>query len=269
MKAIFRAGVYVFILVCPGLVVAQDDGALSKTYRDLATKNDIAGLEALWRQHPAAVLATIDADLEGSLKLIEEGRPRHDKEVKAMRARARRGALAADAAFGRVIFTDYAMSFIGWQSAEQARFRNGQKAHGASREALKAGDYTAALAAGQRCVELAHPLGDWWGTAMGWGDVALAHEASGDIPAAVTAHSTAHLIYYDLGLLSSAQRHAQSMALLLEKQGNLDRAMSAIEAALNTAKARKDTSAILEFSEVRVRIHTKWYEKNFGQGDGG
>ena len=103
----------------------------------------IAAIAALGLAGPVAADDFTDS-VEAALEAYKDG------DIKTMRARARKGALAADKAFGRVIFTDYTMSFIGCTQDEQGRFRAGQKAHGEARTALKAGDHAKALAAVQR-----------------------------------------------------------------------------------------------------------------------
>ena len=85
--------------------LSQDN--FKKRFEALDDKRDHDGVVALWKGAPGRVLGTIDSYLEGALKLMEEGKA-DDKTIATMHQRALRGALAADQAFDRAIYTDYA-----------------------------------------------------------------------------------------------------------------------------------------------------------------
>ena len=195
-----------------------------------------------------------------------------------MHARALRGAIAADEAFGRVIFGDYASAFIGWDSEQRTRFRQGQAAFGAYRKLMRAArnpkldaakrldTLTQALAEADGCLQHARPLGDWWGTAMGLGSVGAALEqlaARGDDAAdatrleqALDAHARACLVNHDLGLAGSELRSVTAMARILVTLGRKPRARVALDTAkaLATSMGERGTRALVEIAALRRRL---------------
>lgn len=167
---------------------------------ELADKGDRAGVVALWKANPGEVLGTIDADLEGSLADKEKGAKRDAPEVLAQHKRALFGASCALEAGVDPLLADYVSSFVGFDSEQEKSFRGGQKAHGASRAALKKKDAKGALAAADDCLAKACALGDWWGAQMGHADAARAHELAEDKKAALASWSQARDLAHDLQL---------------------------------------------------------------------
>src|SRR5688500_5080897 len=85
-----------------------------ESYVALAEKKDAAGCQELWRKERAAILAVIDADLEGSLKVREDAAGRaldsaEEARIRAQHARALWGAKQAEAV-GHPFVMDYAAS---------------------------------------------------------------------------------------------------------------------------------------------------------------
>lgn len=234
-------------------VLAQRGPSIKQRFEELDGAGKHDEIVALWKENPFRVLSTIDSYLEGALKIHEEADGKPDAEkVRAMHERALRGARAADVAFGRSIFTDYTSSFIGWNDEEKKRFRAGQKAFGASRKAEKAKDWAKVLEEGRRCLELAQPLGDWWGTAMGLNQIAKAHENLGQHDDSLRAHGTARLIHHNLGLAGSEYGNLVAMSRILEQLERYSRAESAIENALILGvELGRDPIPMLE-AKVRV-----------------
>lgn len=240
-------------------VLAQGDGepTLEQRFEKLDDSRDHAGIVALWRRSPHQVLYVIDSYLEGSLKLCEESKSPDLKKIRAMHDRALRGAKAADEAFGRPIFSDYATAFIGWNDAQKKSFRQGQKAFGESRKALKKKDFLAALEAARRCRSLAEPLGDWWGTAMGLSSIGAAQEGLGKLEDALTARSASRMIYHDLGLAKAEYKNLLAMCSLLEKLKRYPRALRAIDHATALAKQLEDADGTEQLKQIRLRIKGK------------
>lgn len=221
---------------------------IAAKYHELAAKEDHAGLVALWKENPGAILYTIDADLEGSLAEVEKSEAPDREKIAMLHARALFGAQAAEEATGRPIFVEYASSFVGWTREQQKSFREGQQAHGEARKALRAGEHDAAARSARRCAELAEPLGDWWGTAMGCSAEGMAHQAAGKHEAALVPLTRARMIYHDLGLTGSEY---QNLRALVDSLVALERKVRARHSArqalaLATALGDKDGSAELE-----------------------
>lgn len=236
------------------LAPAQDDDPPSVRER-FEAHDDAGELDAiveLWRENPGEVLYTIDSYLEGALAVWEqEGEP-EPGAIEALHRRALRGALAADEAFGRGIFTDYASSFVGWTDEQKRQFRAGQAAYGAARDARRAGDAEGQLASARRCVELAEPLGDWWGTAMGLTATGMALEELGESEGALRAHSRARLLHQQLGLFGSEMRNLMAMARLATELDRRERARVCVGKALALA-ASLDAGAETRLSLLQLR----------------
>lgn len=243
------------VLLTSGLSAQKD---LKETFEALDAKGDRAAMVAFWNQHPGRALGIIDSYLEGGLKILEGEKPDRE-QVKAMFARALRGASAADEALGRCIFSDYASAFVGWTPEQQKRFRAGQKAFGDFRKAIRQEDGAdKALANATRCLDLARPLGDWWGMAMGHTGRGQALEKLGRLDEALAAHQTARLIYHDFRL-SSELGNLRSMARLLVKLDRKPRARVTIARAIKMAKAmgRRGERALAELEELRKAAAAK------------
>jgi len=209
-------------------------------YVALAEKKDAAGCQELWRKERGAILAVIDADLEGSLKVREDAAGRalnaaEEAQIRAQHARALWGAKQAEAV-GHAFILDYAASFVGWDEEQRSAFRAGQRAYGEARAALKKNDASAALTASRRCRELAAPLGDWWGAQMGWEAEARAHDALGAKEEALGGWSRVRMVARTLSLVGDEYEATSRVAHLAAELGRSERARAAIDAALALAK---------------------------------
>ncbi len=243
--------------------VGRDPSDLTERFEALDDAGDRAGIVELWRAHPYDALPVIDSYLEGSLAAIEaDPAKRGSDEIEALHARALRGARAADQAFGRAIFSDYAASFAGWTAEEGARFRRGQQAFGEFRAASKAGRHESALEHASACVELAEPLGDWWGTAMGLGGMGAALHALGRDAEALVPLSRARLLNHELGLAGSEYGNLRTLVDVLVALDKSSRAKVAIESALVLAELLGDEAgrAALAKTKLELESATDWLE---------
>jgi hypothetical protein len=249
----------VFVLaVLPGpdsTVAAQDTASggpatPAERYEALAAEGYYAGLVELWREAPESAIPVIDSDLEGSLALWEEHGAQRADEIAALIERALLGARAATEATGRRRILDYVTSFAGWDAEQKAAFRQGQQAFRSGREALRAGDARTALERGRSCRDLAEPLGDWWGTAMGLQLEGQALVALDRREEAVTPLARARLVYRELGLTASALRIEVELADLLLELGREPRARAMIEDGLSTARRLGMDDLAERFSEL-------------------
>lgn len=227
-------------------VVADTAKEVRARFVDLAGKKDEAGVLALWKENPALVLPTIDADLEGSLRVREKAK---DKEpdlakITEMHERALFGARVAFRASGDPMILDYASSFVGWDADQRTSFRAGQAASGRASQALEAGDAAAALKAGTECLERALALGDWWGAAMGYDAVYTAHRALGDEAKALEVASLAASVHHSLGFAEDELRAAVTMAELCKSLRRPARGRAACERALAIARAQKNDDLV-------------------------
>lgn len=244
------AAMFLAMLITLGALPAQN---LKERFEALDAKGDRAGIVALWKENPSRILSIIDSYLEGGLKILEGDAPDR-KKVDAMYARAIRGALAADEATGRSIFSDYASSFAGWNAEQQKQFRAGQKAFGAHRTALREGKVAEALRLARECEKHARPLGDWWGTAMGLSGIGNCLERMGQPEQALTAHQDARLIYQNLGLRSELG-NLTAMARLLVELDRKPRARVTIEKALVLARrSRRGANTVKELEALLAKI---------------
>ena len=223
----------------------------AERYATLSAEGYYAGLVELWREDPDAAIPVIDRDLEGSLALWEEHGDARADEIEALLTRAVTGARAATEATGRRRVLDYVTSFAGWDAEQKASFRAGQQAFRDGREALRADDPATALNRGRACRELAEPLGDWWGTAMGLGLEGQALRALGRPAEAATALARGRLVYRELGLTSSALRLEVDLAELLLELDRRPRAEALIEDGIATARRLGDDELARRFSELR------------------
>ncbi|MFT5284123.1 MAG: hypothetical protein ACI8TQ_000279 [Planctomycetota bacterium] len=202
-------------------------------YHGLAAAGSQAELVELWKANEAMVLSTIDQDLEGSLALWEEaqltnpGQPlsaEAAQKVAELSERALFGAQAASLAFDRPIFSDYASAFLSWTPDNKRDFRAGQAAFGEAVKAIRAGEFETTREQGERCTELALPLGDWWGAAMGLGISGAAYLELDSPEKALGNLSQARLLNQALGLKGSELRNLDAMLGCLEKLGHKPRA---------------------------------------------
>lgn len=233
----------------------QGEGpSLKERFEALDEAGNHAGVVALWKEHPYEVLYVIDSYLEGSLQIVETETAPDPARVRAMHERALRGARAADEAFDRGIFTDYAASFVGWNAAEQKRFRAGQAAFGAARKAKSEGDHEAAAAHGAECAALAEPLGDWWGLGMGLSAQGGSLAELGNAAEALPLLARARHIHHQLGLVGSEYGNLRSMVELCAELGKTDRALVSLEAALALAETLGDAAGAEALRERRAQL---------------
>jgi hypothetical protein len=228
-----------------------------KQFVDLAGKKDHDGCLALWKAHPGDVLGTIDADLEGSLRVREKAGSPDLAKIADMHARALWGAAIAYEASGHPMIQDYASSFVGWDEAQRKSFRGGQAAFGKAMDALKKNDAKAALAAGNDCLQRAAPLGDWWGTAMGYHAIAVSQQALGENEKALEAASQERTIYHDLGLAGDEYSATLLMVDLCESLDRPARGKIACERALEMAKRLGDADGEKQLATKRDAFDAK------------
>lgn len=203
---------------------------------ELAAKKDHDGCLALWTKNPEAVLSTIDADLEGSLKARERSSEPNMNAILTMHQRALWGAQIAFEASGDPLILDYASAFVGWDEPQRKKFREGQAAFRAAMHSLETGDAKSAFASGKQCLECASPLGDWWGTAMGYDALAASHKALGEYDHALEAASRARAIYHGLGLTGDEYAAAATMADVCVHMKLAARGKAAFQLAIALAK---------------------------------
>lgn len=239
--------------LAPAVVVTQESN-VKQRFEKLDSAGDQAGLVALWRENPYQALYVIDSYLEGSLKRRETEENVDEEQIQLMLARAMRGARAADAAFGGFLFSDYAAAFAGWSHDEQVRFREGQKAYRNAQSALRSADFEKALELGKQSLEIAQPLGDWWGTAMALGVLGDAHEALGHYDDALDHHSRARVINHSLRLLSSEYRNLHSISRCLARLGRTLRADLVIARALECSVLLEDDAGRIDLLETRLKV---------------
>ncbi|MCC6405569.1 MAG: hypothetical protein IT453_00285 [Planctomycetes bacterium] len=259
MKLTVPAFVAALVLV-PLVFAAQEEDVVGR-FAELAKAGDTAATVELWKKHPDATLGTIDEYLEGSLATIEqaaqEKKAVDPKQIEDMHATAIFGALAADQAFGTTIFADYASAFAGFDGAEQKAFRRGQGAHGEARKALKAKKFDEALKRATECRDLAQPLGDWWGTAMGLGAMGAAYEGLGKQADALNCHAQAAQIYHDLRLVGNEYQETAAVAKLCAELGRKPRAKVAATRALELAKQLGDADGAKVLEALVAKLGAK------------
>ncbi len=234
---------------------AEED--LRVKFEALDEKGDHTAIVRLWRDHPAEALGVIDSYLEGSLSKLEADRATPPATIAAMEARALRGARAADEAFGTAIFADYASSFGSWNGEEQTRFRRGQELFGVASKALRAKNYADALAKATESLDLARPLGDWWGSAMALGVMGQAHLQLGHKPEALDCASQAHLIDHDLRLLQAEYTTLDVIVRSATELGRVERALVAAEAGLALARQLGEETGAAAFEKAIVDLRAR------------
>jgi tetratricopeptide (TPR) repeat protein len=250
----------------PAARATQDEGDdIAARYRAAAEADDSEALAELWRANPGRILVTIDADLEGSLRLRESAPDAPDEEAIAkLHRRALVGARVATEATGHPIFLDYASSFVGWDAGQQKQFREGQAAFGKAREALGAGDPDEAERQARRCIELAEPLGDWWGTAMGEAVLGRVLAQQGRLEEALVALSRARLVHHDLGLQGSEYGNMLGMVDVLARLGRHGRGLVVAKQALALARALGDDENVPQLEQAVTDL-----EQRLASDDGG
>ena len=224
-------------------------------YHELAAAGDAEGLGELWKKNVGLVLQTIDADLEGGLALWEKSPEEPPQaEIDALFQRALFGATAATKALDQPIFLDYACSFVGWDDAQRHAFRAGQQLYGRALQELKDKNYEVATEAANETVERAVTLGDWWGTAMGYGAKGEALRGMGWFEDALVAFGMARQINRALGLQYSEYRNLRGMMVCARALERPLRAHVAAEAVLEYARAFGEQQVVRETLEVRMAL---------------
>ena len=239
-----------FALACLALPSVQEADPFVVAYHEACAAEDAAALTALWREAPGRILPTFDADLEAGLAQWEASPEDPDEEaIAALHGRALWAARVASDATGHPIFADYASSFVGWGPDEKRRFRRGQQAYGRAMGALREGRLDDALSAGRECKELALPLGDWWGSAMGYTAEAMALVQLERWDEALVAAGQGRNLYRDLGLRGSEYQNARILADGAHALGRTSRARVAYRAALALAEEVGDEPGAAQLRE--------------------
>lgn len=248
----------------PLVAAPQDPRAeVKQQYEALCATRDAEALGELWEANRALILQTIDADLEGSLALWEQAPESPDQEkIAALHERALFGAEVASGVTGNPIFADYASSFIGWDASQKRSFRTGQALYRAALEAIEGEEWDLAHMKAMECRERALPLGDWWGTAMGYSAEGRALRGGGHLEEALVAHSLARLVYHDLGLFWNEYQDLRAMTALLRALERPARALIASTAALPMARALNDEAGELELLQTRL-----WAQRQLGRDE--
>ena len=253
LAVLFAAG---SLFIQAGTVLAQEKpkSAAQIKFETLDSKQDQAAIIALWREHPGKTAFIIDSYLEGGLALFEQSGVAAQNEIKAMYDRGLRGALAADKAFGRKIFADYASSFIGWDDEQKKQFRFGQQAYGKAKKALENKQFKAALASATESTNAARPLGDWWGVAVAQAVAGAAQEELHNPQSALEAFSEARFIFHNFGMMEYLLPSEVAMSRLLVELKRFPRALVTIESAAALALQHKNTVAQEELKMLRAKI---------------
>jgi hypothetical protein len=229
---------------------------------ELYAAKDAEKCAELWRANPAAILQAIDEDLEGSLAAWEQSREAPDEvAIRIQQERALWGARIASDATGHPIFLDYASAFAGFDDKQKASFRAGQMAHSESRRALGGGDKNKALELARKCCDIALPLGDWWGYAMGLEAGSMAQLALKQHAGAAADSARAAVIYRDLGLVANEASCWRIAAEGLLEQGCALRAHAATVRALALVEPH-DSKRKTTLLELRLRA-----EEALGRAD--
>ncbi len=171
-------------LTCVFLCTNNADPAMAhQRLEKMLADGDTAWIAQVFRRYPDGVLGFVDHYLEGGLKMIEEGGP-SEAATQSFRTGLEFAKLANEA-FNEVIFVDYAAGFGSWSPDEQKRFRQGQAAFGDGRKVKN--NPAEALAHYEKSLSFAEPLGDHWGMAMAYAQIAECHMQTGDFAAAKAA----------------------------------------------------------------------------------
>ncbi len=254
-NVLFLTGLSVLPLILAPRPCAEQD--LRVKFEALDEKHDQAAIVQLWRDNPAEALGVIDSYLEGSLSKLEADRATPAATIAAMEARGLRGARAADEAFGTAIFADYAASFGSWNGEEQTRFRRGQELFGVASKALRAKNYADALAKATESLELARPLGDWWGSAMALGVMGQAHLQLGHKLEALDCAGQAHLIDHDLRLVQAEYTSLDVIVRSATALGRVERALVAAEAGLALARQLGEEAGAAAYEKALADLRAR------------
>ncbi len=245
----------------PSAALRPPEDDVRARFEALDDKHDVAGIVQLWKDHPADTLGVIDSYLEGSLSKLERDPKVDPALLAAMRARALRGALAADQAFQTAIFADYASAFAGFSAEEQKRFREGQALFHEASSALHAGSLKDGLEKARTSWERARPLGDWWGSAMALGAMARAELTLGEYGHALEHACQARQIDHDLRLIDSEYGDLIAAGSAADGLERWDRQLVLAQSGLALARQYKDQDRQAQFFAQIARAQDKLGDK--------
>lgn len=233
----------VLIIGCSVIAVntsyAQDKPSTKMIFETLDQKGEKESIVTLFKENPADAVFVMDSYLEGALALYEEGSA-SDIEIQSMFEQGLRAAKAADTAFNRRIFTDYAASFSGWNDSQKKQFRKGQKLYKEARKALSQKELEKALLIAEESRMASEPIGDWWGAAAAMALTGAAQRQLGNNQAALDSFGRARIIFQAFGMEKKLISTEIEMGrTLIKLQANL-RAKVTLESALIRAQKAGD-----------------------------
>lgn len=156
----------------------RDDAFDKARMEAVLARGDDATLREAFRREPGHTLPFVDQYLEGALKMTEKDGPTAASRALESYRTGMRFAKLADETFAETIFSEYARSFAGWSSADQKKFREGQRLFKAGMAAGKEKP-AEGLKVLRESLQRAEELGDWWGQAMAHGGIAETALAAG------------------------------------------------------------------------------------------
>ena len=248
------------IILLIGALVAQPGpaGAQQKpkseahlSFETFDKASDQNAIIKLFRNNPGEVAFIMDSYLEGALALFEQAGHAENDQIEALFAHGLRAAFAADEAFGRRIFSDYASSFAGWDDAQKKQFRSGQAFYGEARTALEEQRYEDAIIAAEGSFGAADPLGDWWGVAVSLAVIGTAQEQLNRKQEALNAYSRARLLFQNFGMMDDLLSTEVAMTRLLKELGRAPRAQATANSAEKLAIILGNKNAEKEIAKLK------------------
>lgn len=195
-------------------------------YESLWATGDELRLGQAFRRDGWRILPYIDSHCEGWLALVEQGADQKEQGRRAMaelQAKGRKLAAIADQVLGDTRFTTYVHAFYGWDKAQQAAFREGQRlfAEGArlASEAETREQFDAALTPLRQSLEHSRPLSDTWGQSMALALIGRIEHETGRRPEARTSLEQARRLgreIRDLDSVFDSLGRLYEVALLLK-----------------------------------------------------
>ena len=119
---------------------------------------------------------------------------------------------------------------------------------------LKKEEVDLAFEAGKETVERASALGDWWGTAMGYGAMGSAAQGRGQFEDALLAFSMARQINNALGLFSSEYRSLKGMLTMSVAMESHYRALACAGDLANMAETFGDSKTLKSSLETKGKL---------------